>query len=182
VICLAFVGGIIALAAGRAEVKQAIFAGIAAPAIITNVVAGAAESQNNPKTTALPSVISVAVAQEPPAPQGAGSLMNGLRYITVSPHVNGGLPSTVDIPIAASNNAGGAQQWHFVGSIKSLSGTSKFVVPADTTSVQIGGTSIPLKAGQSDLTVDVNTQPKFDFLWAFGAPRSYEVKSVAPKQ
>jgi len=187
VVCLGFVGGIIALAAGRAEVKQAIFAGIAAPGIITNVVAGAAESHNANKTTSLLSVVSVANAQETSPAQGAGSPVSGIKYITVSPKVNGGLPSLVDIPIAASTGTTGANepdksiQWHPIGSIKSLSGTSRFVVPKDTTSVQIGGTTIPLKGDQSDVTVDVSTQPKSDFLWALGAPRTYEVKSIIPK-
>jgi hypothetical protein len=48
----AIVGGVVALTNTSQEIRQAIFAGIAAPAILSSVLAGASEAHMRRKTTA----------------------------------------------------------------------------------------------------------------------------------
>lgn len=178
----AVLGGIIATAFGSKDVKAAIVAGIAAPGIVTNVVAGQQQTQfasvaEAPKiTTAGLGIegllgISAAYAQTDP-----DTMRGGGMTLTVQPVISGGKfagrlevfagtgDGPVDLPVGVLAPGGAAQQ---------------IVVPVGTTRLRVGDVEIPVN-GTRDVTVTITTEPSFgrDLLWALGGQRKYDVKDV----
>src|SRR5690606_14684458 len=125
----AIIGGGVALTNTVYETRQAIFAGIAAPAIIASFVAGGApQGTNTNKDKSMASLLGIAAMAQEVAPQigvqEAGALL-------VSPRVTGGLPRTSSIPITAEvKDASGNLKMIDLGVISDLSAPSAFALPA----------------------------------------------------
>jgi hypothetical protein len=185
----AVIGAAIAFATSSTDFRQALLAGIAAPGIITNLVAGADAQQHagldSPdfSVARMLSFVPAARAQDGRVPgQPAAS---GVKSITIDPKVTGGLPASTNIPVTAEI-AGGANSGTRrvqIGTITSLTNATKLTVPADTTHVMIGGTSVPLASTDNTVTLSVSTKSTLqsDFLWALGGQRSYSIEQIVPK-
>ena len=93
------IGSIIARAIGNPDVKQALFAGIAAPAIVISVLTGASDSQSlhpGPQGHSA-GLFSPAFAQAPPVnPQGT-------RSIVIRPQIVGSYPVGGAIEVSAKS-------------------------------------------------------------------------------
>jgi hypothetical protein len=89
-IIFAVIGAAIAFGTGQAEVRQALIAGIAAPGIITNLVAGATADQKHTASAGQPHLttlwsVGVAHAQDPR--NNAAAAAPGFRSVTIDPKV-----------------------------------------------------------------------------------------------
>ncbi|MDC7789729.1 hypothetical protein PQJ75_19280 [Rhodoplanes sp. TEM] len=181
----ALIGAAIAYGTGSTEVRQALVAGVAAPGIITNLVAGADAPR---RSDVLPfqhfALVSIAQAQpaaSPPGPSASGSI----KSITIDPRVSGGVPSTTNIPVTAQIAGGPNSETRTVqiGSIRSLTGPTTLTAPPGTQNITIGGKTVPLNSPDNKIDLSVSTRPSFgsDFLWALGGQRSFSIEQVVPK-
>jgi hypothetical protein len=159
--------------------RPAVFAGIAAPAIIENLVSGAATAAMRRKTADLWPLLSVAlgVFAEVILPAGAQegtTARNAGATLLISPHVSGGVPASVAIPVTAQVQRGDETENVPVGEISNLDGVSTFSVPAGTARVLVSGKPVLLTGAVTKVTLDIKTKPlnEADFLWALGVPRS----------
>jgi hypothetical protein len=177
----AFLGGMVALMNTAPEHRQAIFAGIAAPAIIAGVLAGKSEADNAVRgNTAFLSFIQSAYAQS-----GATTATGAVsRVVVIKPEVSGGMPSSVSIPITARVSKGSATETVPVGSITSVDGPTAIAVPPGTGEILVSGKAVAVPStGPTQIDLSVTTRPTFggDLLWALGAARTYKVDGVTVK-
>lgn len=173
----AVVGGGIALTNTSYETRQAIFAGIAAPAIIASLISGATNAPG-----AKVSLLDISAY----AQQETGIAPNDSRTIVISPQVDGGLPRFTSIPVTAEVKTGDQSSVINLGDIKDLSAPTTFTLPANTSQVFVSGQ--PVKPGNTQTNIDlsVKTAPSNggDLLWSLGGPRKFDIQSlqVAPAQ
>jgi len=186
VLLFAVIGAVIAFATGQSEIRQAMIAGIAAPGIITNLVAGAtaptAAPSSPPAVHSMLNILGTAMAQPVPASPGTPPA-GGIHTIVIDPKVTGGLPLNAQIPLSAEiPGVNNTTQTVRIGTINSLSGTTTYSIPATAKNLKIGGKSVPLSGNQTTIQLDVTTKSSAgsDFLWALGGHRSYQVQSIAP--
>lgn len=173
-VIFAIIGGIVALSNKTLEIRQAIFAGIAAPAILMNIFSSAAEA---PSRRAGIEIISSAMAQ-------SGAVItraDNSSTLYVSPTVVGGASLSSEIPVTAEvkTNDGSLKNLR-IGGIKYLDSTTAFTVPAGVNKVYLGTQPVAITGSVTSTHIDVVTQPTSfgDFLWALGAPRRFEVKTL----
>ncbi|SEV96084.1 hypothetical protein SAMN04488515_0415 [Cognatiyoonia koreensis] len=173
----AFLGGGIALGFGAREVKAAIIAGIAAPGIVTNIVSGAAERQDEDiRTTALTLFATPAYAQvqeiKPILIEATG------RVLTITPQITGGQIGASGLEITFENASGMTFQGTTLYNAKAP--FVQVVVPDDATVLVIGSKKFPLPADASDAQLMVETSPTLggDLLWALGGDRRYAVGNI----
>ena len=169
----AFIGGVIARAFGKVEVKQALFAGIAAPAILTNVIMGVTE--NRTKFSEL-SFMSTATAQQTEQSQAVPGIS---KMIIVQPFVPSG--EAINGSVTASVKLSDGQIQRIKNAVTDWRTETKLLVPNNAESVSFAdGDWIPLPS--MDATVQLKVTPKStvrsDFLWALGAPRTFGVDQV----
>jgi hypothetical protein len=195
----AVLGGIIALAYGRENLRSAIAAGIAAPAIVTNVLAGFQEANNTAATDATGSafleiLVAPAHAQvlENPGIRTEttfGSIAPQDTIITINPRIDGGTPALDAVqfywtqdgqPLTATGSSTG---------VIAPTGRQVLTVPDGATDLVIGGTSVPLaeiEQGGYALDVTIQTAPTIagDLIWGLGGTRRFVVEDVqvAPVQ
>jgi hypothetical protein len=95
--------------------------------------------------------------------------------------VDGGLPFAVNIPITAVVKEGDKTETVPIGEISTLKTPSTFLVPYGTTQVLVSGKPVNLSGPVTWVNMAVKTAPsKFgDFLWAFGAPRNYNIQTIS---
>lgn len=190
----AFLGGIIALGFGATEVRAAIVAGIAAPAIVTNVISGAngAGKEDLSAMLQIP-VISVAHAQDRTpdvtgvvvgAMLATGAVTNQSRVIQVNPRIIGGVPNRVSVPLAFVVERDGVQTDVPVSTITKSTKTRNYVVPEGAVSLRVNGETIGLDEFDEQIDIEINTAPTFggDLLWALGGKRSYRVIDLKVNQ
>ena len=174
----ALVGGGVALTNTVYEAKQAIFAGIAAPAILASVVAGVAEQKPRPQQATVFGI--AAHAQEgaemtPPDVKASG------WAVILSPDVSGGMPRRVQIPVAAQVQGQNGIETVEIGKITDLTGNTAFSVPEGTEVIYVGGKPVDATGTLTNVGVSVRTSPTSggDFLWALGAQRSYAIRDFS---
>jgi hypothetical protein len=186
----AVIGAAIAYGTAQTDIRQALIAGIAAPGIITNLVAGtdtqkhASLGEHDSRIAGIISIIPAARAQDR-SPATGLTATSGMKSITIDPRVQGGIPAQTKIPITAEISGGPNNEMHRVqiGTITSLTDSTKLTVPLNTTHVRIGDTqvSVPSNDNKIDLSVSTKSTIQSDFLWALGGQRSYAVDHIVPK-
>jgi hypothetical protein len=187
----AFLGGIVGLAFGQLQFRQAFIAGIAAPGIITNVLAGTSLQQ-----TAPPVRTPVAVVSEPTDPPAPAPLTRGIataqaqpataaaQSITIVPRVTGGLPQKIEIPVTAVvAQPGGGDREVRIATITSLSTPTVVSVPPNTRELSIQGKRLDMTAVGAKrtiaLTVVTRAGVASDLQWALGGQRSYSIQELS---
>lgn len=180
----ALLGAIIAAGFGAREVKAAIIAGIAAPAIVTNVATGATAEAKRAKPEAVIEGsllgIAAAYAQSLPANAITPEMYKSNRLVTVTPRIEGGVPSKLDLEIVAIIGDGSGQAEVDLGRLESQTAQT-LVLPEGTTALEIGGQPVELPPDATAVDALIETSPtlKGDLLWALGGRRSYEVKDLS---
>jgi hypothetical protein len=175
----AFIGAVIARAMGNGEMKQALIAGIAAPAIITNVFNGVSEGRIRVGDLSL---FGVAHAQQ------ASFVLLARRTVTVDPHFYGyygsySPKSPYRVAIAAKSTRDGVPLWTGTYNLSPYKYT--FTVPGEARGLSFNGKWIEIPATTTDVEVDLDVKAKpsvgSDFLWALGALRQLPVQDIVPK-
>ncbi len=178
----AIIGGAVALTNTSKEVRQAIFAGIAAPAVLASVVTGATGSSVGSGTSAVNGATSrlfdiTAVAQEtPPAVRSAADEWT----VVISPSVSGGFPTGKTLPVTAQVEKDGETKTVDVGAIANWRGTTALLVPPGTSKVFIGDSPVPTTGPLTTVDMSVQTAPSIggDLLWALGGQRNFNIQSI----
>jgi hypothetical protein len=181
----ALLGAIIATGFGAKEIKAAIAAGIAAPAIVTNIVSGVENQKPAPPVeiavSAVFSGFGAAFAQSEDIGTGRlidPTLYGGGRVIQIVPQITGG-DGGLNLPIFAQIAGQSGDSPVQVGTI--LTGAPQIIpIPEGTTALVIGQQSVPLSSENVSVDVRIDTAPTFagDLLWAFGGRRTYAVEDV----
>ena len=178
----AFLGGVIALGFGSNEVKAAIVAGIAAPAIVTNVISGAQEKDPGAEL-ALLNFVPAAYAEGPvlgtPITRFAGQPQG---FVTVRPTVVGGSPLQVGTlnyawmrnGVVIADSAGELRA-SYAQSLAVPFGATELTVAGQTISVQ----DVLSEGGVVDVTVFAKATFGGDLRWALGGQRQLQVGGVA---
>ena len=190
----AVLGGIMATAFGSKEVKAAVVAGIAAPAIVAGVVNGQSDGANEKnrivaqigaegaptevRASALWTLgVGVAHAQ-------ARSTMRDLtdhKAIRVETEVQGGLPSIEDLRVyAISNDPNKGPE--IVGILSPNSGPQEFFVREGTVGLLIAGERIEIQDAE-EIRIEITTSKTFasELIWALGGKRNSPVQSIQRK-
>ena len=168
------IGAVIARAIGNPDVKQALFAGIAAPAIVISVLTGASDSQSlhpGPQGGSA-GWFSPAFAQAPqPSPEGT-------RSIVIRPQIVGSYPVGGAIEVAAKSGNRLTQ----VGTVPLNPGSAP-----TTLHIPTGPTTLVFTSAGAETQVEVENQPAVlvkitpmtsvtqDLKWALGAQRALAV-------
>lgn len=168
----ALVGGGVALSNTSYETRQAIFAGIAAPAILSSLVSGATSQPAQDRRAAL---FGISAYAQPSDLEGVGG-----GTVIISPNVNGGLPRSVSLPVTAKVTTGDQTTTVRLGEIKDLSSPTAFTVPPGTSQVFVSDVPVATTGAVTNVDVSVTTAPSVggDLWWALGAPRNFQIKQV----
>jgi hypothetical protein len=173
----AIIGAVVARAMGNSDMKQALFAGIAAPAIVVSVLAGAADAPRRGSQTAW--LVSSANAQVGTAIMKSESDSGGGKALTFDTSVKGNFSVDEKINVTADIKEGGQPPRTIsIGSYTVGTGTTFTVkVPDNATSLKLDGRPIDLNKGTNVYTLKVTptTTVRGDLLWALGAKRTYEI-------
>lgn len=193
VVCFAILGAIIAAGVGSKEIKAAVFAGIAAPGIVTNVVAGHNAANPLPAVTVTepsaglridPALFGISTAHAQPLvnPPRTVAGAAGLQQVTVTPRIEGGKPRGA-LQVQAIVQRGGAEVSVPAGALYLDQGAQVLEIPRDAIGLTVGGERMDF-SGQTNITLIVKTSTSFgsELVWAFGGERQYQVQSlqVAP--
>jgi hypothetical protein len=188
----AIIGGAVALMNTSPETRHAIFAGIAAPAILLNIISGATEAGSRKglhksEQTALTwgvfaeALVPAARAQDATKkPQFDSGFSSGFSSVQFSPIVDGGVPTNAAIPVTAQLETAGKVESLRLGEINDLNAVATFMVPSGWT-VYVSGKPVALTGPVTkvNLAVKTKTSGVADFLWALGVPRHYTIENVA---
>ncbi|MDE4134490.1 hypothetical protein PXK00_15325 [Phaeobacter sp. QD34_3] len=185
----AILGGIIARGFSTPEVKAALVAGIAAPAIVTNALTGATDPDSHSSSLVTASIesqdirgsswIAAAHAQTPaPSPMDPTTVLGAETTVEVTPVVRGGQPNQSGLPF--SWHTENDQEIH--GQI-SLQAPQQLAIPPGANSLSILGAEMTieqLQQQQNRLDIEITTSPTLggDLLWALGGKRSYQIEQV----
>ncbi len=176
----ALIGGVLAGALEETDLRGALFAGIAAPALISSAITGSQPAAPAPANVAeaAPLIISSALAAEV-ARTAIGPAQRKL-VIQAGPT---DVPLAVNVcvpakPGAATAGATKCAQQQTV--VASPAAPQTVVVPADAKSVSIAGKAVPLNSASQPVGVTVKSQPTLwqDFVWALGGSRQAEITGV----
>lgn len=175
----AILGGIVALGFGTQELRAAIVAGIAAPAIVTNVISGVSDKNPQSQQTALYEIVGTAHAQS-----DAGAILLAQAsdtIITVVPSVSGGDPSQVEPLRYTWSDATG--QISSGGGVLNPAAEQALSIPEGAEALIVNGERIDLSAVPQDgATLDllVTAKPTIggDLRWALGGNRQLAVQSL----
>jgi hypothetical protein len=173
------IGSVVARAVGNPDLKQALFAGIAAPAIVVSVIAGVGDSksQQTKSQGAANRFFSSAFAQGLPAPTSGVS-----RSISINVDLSSSYPVVGTIQIFSK----GAENSTPVGAV-TLNGAplqTTVQVPRDTTTLVFKAESgANAQVNVTDqAAVSVNVVPKTsalqDFKWALGSQRALDIGAL----
>jgi hypothetical protein len=181
----ALLGAIIATGFGAKEIRAAIAAGIAAPAIVTNIVSGVANQKPPPEDVpaVTASLLSFGAAFAQSEDIGTGRLIDptlygGGRVIQIVPQITGG-EAGLNLPVFAQIGGQAGDSPVQIGTI--VTGAPQIVpVPEGTTALMVGQQSVPLTDSTVSVDVMIDTAPTFggDLLWAFGGKRTYAIEDV----
>lgn len=182
----AVLGAIIAVSFGAKELKAALVAGIAAPGLVTNIVAGSTAgatgaTQGQQQALMHGMFVSVAYAQVAEDDFTVEPLpgYRGLRVLTLNPVFDGPVPTDGQVEFRFIDESGVALR----GGGVILPDEQGLVVPVPdgAVAIAIGATTTPLPAGDDTLDITIRTAPSLggDLLWALGAARSFTVQDIA---
>jgi len=171
------IGAVVSRAIGNPDMKQALFAGIAAPAIVVSVLSGASDSQSlrqNPQgsQSRIINFLSSAFAQSPsPA---------NLRRVTVLIEATGDYPVEGTIQILATMSGDMLSQIGQVQLFGSKTVTQVSIPTAPTRLVfrsTSGDTQVLADRDVSMVTVQVDPVTSFskDLQWALGSQRTLAI-------
>jgi hypothetical protein len=181
VLLWAVVGGGVALMNTSYEAKQALFAGVAAPAILASVISGASGASQ--KISSVPPLFGISVYAQP-VDRPAASGTDGWAVI-VSPNVSGGVPQSVSLPVTAEVKKGDQTETVTIGQISDLRSPTAFTVPTGTSQIFVSGKPVSTTGTVTNVDLSVKTAPSNggDLLWALGVPRRFEIQQldVAPR-
>src|SRR5437588_3128401 len=187
----AVIGGVMAAALEEDNLRGALFAGIAAPALISSAITGSQPASAPSAAIAMmPSLlVNSANAAEPArtviTPQSASS--NAVRSGQKTLIIQGGatdVPLTVNVcvfgnsqPANAAANSKCVQRQTMIAAPNAPQALG---VPSDTRTVSIGGRDVRLNAGTQPTGLTVNSQPTLwqDFVWALGGARQAEITGI----
>lgn len=177
-VLFAILGAIVAVGFGAENRRAAIIAGIAAPAIVTNVLAGAAAQTQQQRDVSGLLGVSAAYAQSSDVQKSDG----GPATIVIVPRIsNGGVPLRERVHVDWSA-ASGARLSASAQSVE-VDEEQTLVIPEGATAVEIQGRTVGLEdilrnGGRVNLRVE--TRPTFagDLHWALGGARDYSIRSV----
>ena len=122
VVLFALIGGGVALTNTSRQVRQAIFGGIAAPAIMTSIIAGSTDGGGK-RRSPIDFIGACSNAAE-------GRFSSSLKMIYFSPSVTGGVTLARDIPVTAQVQRAGKLESITLGEIRTLEASSAISVPA----------------------------------------------------
>jgi hypothetical protein len=177
------------------DFAKAVVVGIAAPALITNIIAGAtnAPTKNTTAGNNSASIFSLhAVAQERSTSPGATSVPDP-RSNPTSDHIQinliaiptgkYGFPGVTQPLRVSYTTADGQSQT--AGEV-SPGGKASFIVPASAREIRVMALSgasaaapIPSNSRTVNITAEISIAPKNDFLWALGARREGAVREIS---
>ncbi|MEM9584150.1 MAG: hypothetical protein AAGA08_13650 [Pseudomonadota bacterium] len=175
----AVLGAIVSLGFGTQEVRAAIVAGIAAPAIVTNVLAGV-ENRNGQSAALLAQPAIAQTAGNATLLQGA--VRPGQIYVTITPV--GASDQRVRTPLVYQwvSNGRAIDQTGGAGEL-SLSGAQSVLMPDGATALLVNNREIPvdeIRANSYSIDLNVKTRPTIggDLIWGLGGTRSFVIQSV----
>lgn len=173
----AIVGGGVALTNTTYEARQAIFAGVAAPAILLNIVAGATSQSGAEKAAAM---FGLSAHAETIQAQPDGLDATKKWAVVVSPTVSGGIPARVSLPVTAEIEKDGKVETVTIGEITDLRSPAAFAVPVGATQVLVSGEAVATTGTFTAVDLDVKTAPSAggDLFWALGAPRRFNITGM----
>lgn len=177
----AAIGSIVSRAIANPDMKQSLFAGIAAPAIVVSVLAGASDSRSlrTGQQTSGFSLFTPALAApadrrgEPP-----------MRAITMETKIIGSYPLTGGIAVNVDNGRRPLQVFYVDVSTIQRSESDTFTIPAGETRMRFrslnGVTAYIDVAREQAITMEVKpkTSVKGDLLWALGSVRQLEIGEI----
>ncbi|WP_432283399.1 hypothetical protein SLT36_15325 [Aminobacter sp. BA135] len=173
----AVVGGGVALTNTSYEARQAIFAGVAAPAILLNIVAGATSQSGVEKAAAMFGLS----AHAEDIQVNTGGLDAAKQWaLVVSPSVSGGIPARVSLPVTAEVKKDGKIETVTIGEITDLRSPTAFTLPAGAAQVFVSGEAVATTGTFTAVDLDVKTAPSAggDLFWALGAPRRFNITGM----
>lgn len=172
-------GGIVAHYTSGKEKREAFIAGVAAPGIISSLIAGVTDGKNtklqNEQASSLLFSLS-AYAQEVTEPQFDASV-NEFKTITIDTEIRGGLPASSSLEI--SGNILGDTGSIPIAVLPVAPGVSSISVPENLSEIIVDGQVVNLDSSNS-IRVSIETSPTFwgDVSWGFGGNRRFEIESV----
>jgi len=171
----AVVGGGVALTNTTYEARQAIFAGVAAPAILLNIVAGATSQSGVEKAAAM---FGLSAHAEEAKTDGLDAAKKWA--LVVSPTVSGGIPARVSLPVTAEVKKDGRIETVTIGEITDLRSPTAFTLPAGSAQVFVSGEAVATTGTFTAVDLDVKTAPSAggDLFWALGAPRRFNITGM----
>lgn len=174
----ALVGGGVALTNTSFEARQAIFAGVAAPAILLNIVAGVT---NQPRSENIAEVFGLSAYAETLQGQAASPQDTPTSWaVIVSPNVSGGIPKNVSLPVTAEVLKNGKVEKVDIGEIRDLRSPTAFTLPPGSTQIFVSGKPIETTGSITAIDLAIKTSPSVggDLLWALGAPRRFTITNL----
>jgi hypothetical protein len=167
------IGGAGALINMSNEVKQAIIAGVVAPALIANLIAGANDPQGRKRADFFITSAYAQMASDTPGESGAAALI-------VVPKVFGGVPNATASEVIAKVEKDGKEYDVKVGKITDFDSATGFLLPIGTKRVTLFDKSVAIVNPITNVEISVTTKPtsKGDFFWALGAQREYSIQKM----
>ncbi|MCJ8141624.1 hypothetical protein MKI84_01705 [Ancylobacter sp. A5.8] len=178
----AVLGGGLALALGEQNLRGALFAGIAAPALISNAITGAQDARMQPQLVPAQPVsllFSTAHAQEAtpeirlPSPT-PGDRPNVLAIIKADPAA-----ANIAVPVCFLTTVG-ATDCVDQQTVSTGNGATVVSVPTDALGVRVAGDTLPLTGQTTTIAISaerIATSQK-DFWWALGGRRATALTDV----
>jgi hypothetical protein len=184
------IGSVVSRAVGNPDVKQALFAGIAAPAIVVSVITGASDGRThtanaNPAAKRDGYFISSAYAQTPPARQSGATRQILIETQSTAP-VTGNIDVYATVPAATGNGTVNKQ----VGTVSVNQSYQRqpVEVPENATSLTFSSgpasASLPNTSDDNDrVQLKLTPQPSGgkDLFWALGGKRQFDIGGIDAK-
>ncbi|MDQ0301293.1 hypothetical protein [Ancylobacter polymorphus] len=182
----AILGGGIALALGEQNLRGALFAGIAAPALISNAITGAQDARYQPvpaRTSYFEQLISTAAhAQDSKdlQPNSPSKPMETDGNISI---VLGNAAATnipVNICFLKADSSDGTKCSDEIVVTTPAIGVKDIRVPVDTVGVIVAGVRLPITGPATTISISADRAPTpaNDFLWALGGRRSTQITDL----
>lgn len=178
----ALLGGIISAGFGAKTAQAALVAGITAPGIITNVVAGATEGRDqisDSSTQTVAEYMGVGAAFAESAVQDPTTEI-WETPVNLKSTISGGLPSQQNLELFAIMKSDQEQVLVPIGTASQSVQT--IYIPADATGIKVGDQAFEWELGSepSEIHMSIETSPtlKGDLIWALGGTRTFDIRDV----
>ena len=173
----ALLGGIVAVGFGASDLKGSLVSGIAAPGLITNIVAGANPSIPDDELIAqltTPFFFSSAYAQN----ADTNVVVTNERLLTIMSSTKGDAPENLQLEYGFTDQDG--NELPIGGTFPSKASRFDVIVPDNAEFILINGILHQLPKDSDQLSLEIDAAPTIvgDLFWAFGAQRQFEVKDI----